>query len=136
MTGRELHPYRSDLADKHYHVCRNCDAWVGCKGRTWEPHGRLANAELRRAKQSAHAALEPIWRKAMRQFGWTKSKSRNLAYEWLALEMSLENGRPHIGDFNLDQCQLVISICRYRDADLKALSDASSERAKKANFAA
>ena len=127
MTGSELHPSRSDLANKHYHVCRNCDAWIGCKGTGWEPSGRLANAQLRRAKQDAHAALEPIWQQAMAEHGWTKSKARNLAYKWIANELDLGPGRPQIGEFDLRQCELVTSICRYRDPDLYALSEGGSK---------
>lgn len=124
MTGRELHPTRHDLAEKHFHVCRNCDAWIGCRDGTWEPLGRLANAELRRAKQDVHIALEPIWQSAMTMHNWTKSKARNLAYIWLATEMSIPNGRANIGDFDLDQCKLVKLICAHREADLLSLSRA------------
>src|SRR3546814_9411440 len=45
MTGRELYPAKPELANKHYFACRNCDAWIGCKDGTWEPVGRLADAD-------------------------------------------------------------------------------------------
>lgn len=45
-------------------ICRPCDAWVGChknqSGSRIVPKGRLANAELRKAKIEAHAAFVTI----------------------------------------------------------------------------
>jgi hypothetical protein len=121
MTGLQLFPARVDLREKHYHVCRNCDAWVGCKDVTWEPIGRLANAELRRAKQAAHTALQKVWTAGAEQYGWTKSKARNLAYGWLCSEMGMRAGTANIGDFDLEQCELVALICQHRDPDLAGL---------------
>lgn len=122
MTGSDLHPSRSDLTNNHYWVCRNCDAWVGCHKPGWEPLGRLANAELRRAKQEAHAAFDPIWKNAMSHHGWTMSKARNLAYTWLTDEMNIERSQAHIGEFDLDQCKLTVLICQHREPNLLALS--------------
>lgn len=140
MTGRELYPRKPELANKHYHVCRNCDAWIGCIDGTWEPIGHLANAELRRAKQDVYAAIEPIYLKAMSENNWTKSLARNLVYGWLATELNMTSGTASIGDFDLKQCQLVLLICNYRDPDLKAIHDARkisrppASRNRKTNF--
>lgn len=40
-------------------ACLPCAAWVGCHKGTTQPLGRLANAELRKAKMAAHAAFDP-----------------------------------------------------------------------------
>src|SRR3546814_7965989 len=89
MTGRELYPAKPELANKHYFACRNCDAWIGCKDGTWEPVGRLADAALRRAKQSVHAAVEPILVNTMDAHSLPKSQARNLVYGWLAAELEM-----------------------------------------------
>lgn len=68
VGGAEVYPHRPDLSSKRFWLCRPCDAWVGCHpkaeprrgglGDGTVPLGRLANADLRRAKQRAHAAVE------------------------------------------------------------------------------
>src|SRR3546814_13339400 len=85
MTGRELYPAKPELANKHYFACRNCDAWIGCKDGTWEPVGRLADAALRRAKQSVHAAVEPILVNTMADHSLPKSRSeeRRVGQAWV-----------------------------------------------------
>src|SRR5690606_20047671 len=119
MTGRELHPSRPDLANMRFHVCRNCDAWIGCVEGSWEPVAPLANAELRRAKQDAHAAVEPIWQAAVAAHNWAPSKARSAAYAWLASEMGLGPKPPRIANFDLKQCEVAILICKHRNADLQ-----------------
>lgn len=121
MTGRELYPAKPELANKHYHVCRNDDAWIGCVDGTWEPLGRLADLDLRRAKQSVHAAIEPICAKAIAEHGWSKAYARNIVYGWLATELDVR-GTANIGEFDLKQCELVLLICEHRTPDLKAIA--------------
>src|SRR3546814_13964056 len=89
MTGRELYPAKPVLANKHYFACRNCYAWIGCKDGTWEPVGRLADAELRRAKQSVHAAVEPTLVNTTAAHSLPKSQARTPAFGWLASEMEM-----------------------------------------------
>lgn len=122
MTGRELYPAKPILANKHYHVCRNCDAWIGCKDGTWEPNGRLADSDLRRAKQDAHAAIDPICLKAMKDHDWSKNLARNVVYEWLAAELDIPGRVITLGDFDLRQCELVLLICQHRDPELNVFN--------------
>jgi hypothetical protein len=124
MTGRELYPAKPELANKHYFACRNCDAWIGCKDGTWEPVGRLADADLRRAKQSVHAAVEPILTSVMSTHNLTKSQARAAIYRWIATELDIADGNANIGDFDLKQCEIVLLICDHRkpEIDLRSSS--------------
>lgn len=83
-------------------LCRDCNAYVGCHGRSDKPLGRLANAELRRWKMAAHAAFDPLWKRGLLR--------RNAAYAWLAEQMGLPVEKTHIGMFDVAQCQRVIEI--------------------------
>lgn len=109
VTGRSVYPRRPDLAHKAFWFCRECDAYVGCHPGTTMPLGRLANAELRRAKQQAHAAFDPIWK--------SKDKKRGEAYEWLAGELGISKDNCHIGMFDVETCKRVIEICANRNPD-------------------
>lgn len=134
MTGRELHPSRSELINKHYHVCRACDAWAVCTDGTWEPIGPLANPELRRARQEAHAALERIWENAMRENDWSKSKARNLTYIWMSDEMSIDQKDLQIGRFDLPRCNLLLLIEKHRTPDLASISPERARAAARSKF--
>ena len=124
MTGRELYPAKPELANKHYFACRNCDAWIGCKDGTWEPVGRLANAALRRAKQTVHAAVEPILATAMSTHKLTKSQARTAIYRWIATELDIAGGSANIGDFDLKQCGIVLLICEHREPEFDLRTNA------------
>lgn len=102
VGGDTIYPHRPDLAHKWFYYCAPCIAWVGCHPGTEKPLGRLANAELRRAKQDAHAAFDPLW-----QSGGMKRKA---AYAWLAEQLGVE--RIHIGKCDLATCRRVVEICR------------------------
>ena len=41
--------------------------------------------------------------------------SRTQAYRWLAAQMHLSKNRAHIGGFEMDQCQMVISLCNKKE---------------------
>lgn len=82
-----------------------CDSYVGCHKGTDKPLGRLANRELRKLKNRAHAAFDPLW---MRK----KFKRRFDAYQWLAAKLGIHIGDCHIGMFNNDMCLRVIEICK------------------------
>lgn len=93
----------------------------GCRvWRRYTPLGRLANAELRTAKQMAHRALDPWWRSYHR---WTSHPAfdptlkhdrlrRKRIYAWLAERLDLPIESCHIGEFDLELCARVIRICR------------------------
>ena len=106
VTGRIIYPHRPDLFDLNFWRCEPCDAYVGChkkQGDGSQPLGRLANAELRKAKNKAHAAFDPHWQ--------GKKQSRSDAYAWLAKQLGMPVERTHIGEFDVDDCMRVVTAC-------------------------
>ena len=111
---------RRDLALLKYHWCEACDARVGChRPGTYVringikkhsdgtlPMGQLANKQLRRFRQRAHELFDVMWKK--------EGYSRRIAYLWLSRVVSLPLDQAHIGDFNIEQCKLVIEACKAR----------------------
>lgn len=87
------------------YLCPNCKAYVGVHKGTDKPLGRLANAELRKWKNAAHASFDPLW-----QTGPFRRK-RNQAYAWLSKQMGLPIEKTHIGMFDIAECKQVIKIC-------------------------
>ncbi|TKK33236.1 zinc-finger-containing protein [Pantoea agglomerans] len=104
VSGKEIYPHRPDLYGLQFWSCSPCNAWVGCHKRSNAvPLGRLANAELRKAKSAAHAAFDPIWKSGL--------KSRRGAYEWLSKRLSIPFKDCHIGMFDVDTCERVVTAC-------------------------
>lgn len=86
------------------YVCSNypkCDAYVGAHKRSHKPLGTVANRELRRWRQVAHKAFDPLWLEG--------SVSRSDAYSWLAAKMGQDE--VHIGESGLDDCKAIIDVC-------------------------
>ena len=102
VTGAIMYPHRFDLKHTRFWRCKPCQAWVGCypSGR---PLGRLANLQLRIAKQKAHEAFDTFWK-----YG---PMTRSQAYTWLSQEMGIPLDLCHIGMFNESQCERVVEIC-------------------------
>ena len=94
-------------------ACLPCNAWVGChqNSKTHAPLGRLANAQLRKAKIAAHAAFDPIWHRLV-QNGQSKSSARKDAYLWLADQLGIKPKECHIGKFDLATCREVVQVCK------------------------
>jgi endogenous inhibitor of DNA gyrase (YacG/DUF329 family) len=90
VTGEKVYPHRKDLWKKQFFLCSPCEAYVGCHEQSGKPLGRLANAELRRAKKDAHSAFDPSWQSC--------SVTRTEAYAWLAEAMHLQKHQCHIGE--------------------------------------
>jgi hypothetical protein len=119
-TGAAIYPHRPDLSEKKFWRCVACRAYVGCHrhnarvfvGGTYAisdgtlPLGRLANAELRKTKQAAHAAFDPLWRSG--------DMSRAMAYGWLSDKLGIPYEQCHIGMFDIDQCKAVIAAVKER----------------------
>lgn len=104
VTGQVIYPHRPDLYDRKFYQCSPCDAWVGVHIGTDKPLGRLANAELRKAKMAAHAVFDPTWK------GKTpKGKARKAAYRELADQFGIR-GHIHIGEMDVDQCKRVVEL--------------------------
>lgn len=120
--GNDIYPHRQDLRGHNFWQCAPCDAYVGChKPGThhhnevtgervvhtgFEPLGRLADAELRRAKQQAHAAFDPLWQ--------SRGMSRTKAYTWLAGALGVPVSQCHIGMFDVAQCRRVVELVSDR----------------------
>ena len=104
VDGSVIYPHRPDLHSKPFYQCAPCDAYVGCHPGTEKPLGRLANAELRRAKMAAHAAFDPLWRNG--------KQKRGNAYKWLAEQLGIAKRQCHIGYFDVDTCNRVKIICQ------------------------
>ena len=116
VSGDTIYTERRDLALLKYYRCVPCDAHVGChKPGTFVyignkkinsdgslPMGQLADAQLRAARQVAHAVFDPIWRDA--------GTPRRAAYDWLARQMGLPVERTHIAEFDLAQCRRVVEV--------------------------
>lgn len=124
VTGAHIYRNRPDLAAQRYWRCDPCDAHVGCHQRGQRvqvgdrkvrsdgtlPLGRLANAELRAAKQRAHAAFDRLWRSG--------EIERREAYAWLAGVLGISGANCHIGLFDVDGCEAVIAAVSARAAGL------------------
>lgn len=98
-----MYPHRPDLHDKRFYRCAPCAAWVGCHPGSANPLGRLANAELRKAKSAAHTAFDPLWK--------SKRMRRKEAYGWLAERLGVKKNECHIGMFDVADCKRVVEIC-------------------------
>jgi hypothetical protein len=117
VSGLVVYPHRRDLADKMFYLCVPCDAYVGCHMGTTFPFGRLANAELRKAKTAAHAAFDPIWQyrlsvKRKTDKSYTKGHARGGRYKKLGELMGIPGENCHIGMFDVEQCKKAVEICR------------------------
>jgi hypothetical protein len=111
VLGSSVYPHRADLNKLRFYICRPCDAWVGCHGSGVTPLGRLANAELRRAKMAAHAAFDPLWKR--------RTMKRSAAYKWLADSLAIDPKDCHIGMFDVQTCERVVELCRAEMARKK-----------------
>lgn len=104
-----------DRGDYGYlYVCANyprCDAYVGVHKGTYNPLGRMANAELRRWKGKAHKAFDVLWRRKMAIVGCSKKVARGLAYHWLSKQLGISERKCHIGMFDVAECKQVVDVC-------------------------
>jgi hypothetical protein len=103
VGGAAIYPMRRDLYGKDFWLCRPCSAYVGCHPGTTTALGRLANAELRQAKMAAHRAFDPTWKDG--------NMRRKQAYAWLAGELGIGVNACHVGEFDIDVCNRVVTIC-------------------------
>ncbi len=112
VGGQAIYPGRPDLWALSFWQCKPCDAYVGCHkagngfGDGTRPLGSLANAELRAARNRAHAAFDPLWRSG--------EMRRRKAYAWLGARLGLPVKRVHIAEFDVATCARVVSVCQAR----------------------
>lgn len=119
-TGAKVYPHRPDLHSLRFWRCDPCDAHVGCHRKdAWVviggvkvvsdgtlALGRPANAALRKARNAAHAAFDPLWRDG--------PLPRRAAYAWLAKGLGISVEQCHIATFDLAQCQRVLELVKSR----------------------
>lgn len=113
VTGDTIYPHRPDLRGLRFWHCEPCSAYVGCHRGTARPLGRLANAELRQAKQEAHAAFDPLWKFHTFSNGY-QTMTRTMAYKWLAEQLKIEVANCHIGIMDVEMCRRVVEVCAIR----------------------
>ena len=111
VGGDVVYPRMPWLADKKIWRCEPCGAWVGCHQGTTNALGRLANAELRKAKMAAHAAFDPLWKERVRRTGCGKKVARSAAYKWLAAQLGIPREECHVGMMDVDRCRRVVEVC-------------------------
>ena len=102
VSGSVIYPRRQDLSFRRFWYCASCQAWTGTHGNSANnaPVGSLANAALRRARQEAHAAFDPLWRSG--------KMHRKDAYSWLAAWLKIPVKQCHIGYFDEAQCAATV----------------------------
>lgn len=93
-------------------VCPLGCGWVGCHKGTCKPLGRIANKELRRAKMDAHAAFDRLWQAKWRKERCSKKHARGAGYQWLAVQLGIDQAVCHIGMMNVAMCRRVVEVCR------------------------
>ena len=111
VTGAEIYPHRRDLHRRRYWRC-SCGAYVGCHPGTTAPLGAPAGAHTRAARNEAHAAFDPLWKRKIIRDGVPQYEARKAGYAWLAREMGLTVEQCHISLFNADQARRVVEICK------------------------
>lgn len=98
------------------YLCMPCDAYVGVHKGTDNALGRLANAELRHWKKEAHAYFDPIAKTDLINKIWDKyfpyTSNRSKAYAWLSEQIGIERDLCHIGMFDVEQCKMVVEVCK------------------------
>lgn len=110
VTGEAVWPHRRDLYEARIWVCP-CGARVGCHKGTNRPKGYPCGDATRRARQDAHAALDPLWQAKMRRDGVTQQQARGAAYRWLAGQLGIAVEDTHISMFNEATCRRVVQVC-------------------------
>jgi hypothetical protein len=94
-------------------ICRPCNAWVGVHKDSprFAALGRLANAELRKAKTAAHDAFDRLWQAKIQREGCSRKTARRAGYRWLAEQLGIPGKECHIGMFDVATCRRVVEIC-------------------------
>lgn len=115
VEGIKLYGVGHKLSDKEFYFCNGCDAWVGMHHDTKKPFGTLAKSDLRKKRVLAHAEFDKLWNLKIQE-GYSKTAARKYAYQWLAECMNKPVDKCHIGFFNIDECNKVISLCKKNKA--------------------
>lgn len=88
------------------YICRDCNAYVGCYSGTTTALGRLADADLRKAKMRARHYLDQLWK--------DRRHRRYSTYTWLSKQLGIPRELTHVGMSDIEQCRRIAEICRTR----------------------
>ena len=127
VTGDVIYPHRPDLSEKRFIRCRPCRAYVGCHVGSGKPFGRLADADLRKWKIRAHAAMDPLWQ----SYHTGRGRARQAVYGFIASQLGIRKRDCHIGRFDAEQCKNVIEICEMPDIRSRIADRINEYTAKK-----
>ena len=86
------------------YLCTNCNAYVGVHKGTHNPMGELANAVLRMKRRETHKVFDAYWKSA--------GLSRSAGYKWLASQLAISKKSTHIGYFDMETCEQVVTLCK------------------------
>ncbi|WP_395452908.1 zinc-finger-containing protein [Azospirillum melinis] len=119
----ELLDSSEDIYGKDYGPVYRCPigcGWVGCHkdSAKRKPLGRIANLELRRAKQAAHVAFDALWKRKGYLLGGRRQhyrEARRNGYRWLAGQLGISEDVCHIGMMSVEGCHRVIEVCKPYD---------------------
>lgn len=112
VGGQVVYPHRADLFGRWFWRCA-CGAYCGVHP-TLKPRGRPGGPETRRARDAAHAAFDPMWRKRAEISGVKPYVARTRGYKWLAEQLGIERKDCHIGDMDAATALRVVEVCRGR----------------------
>lgn len=110
VDGRAIYPHRPDLFAKMFWRC-DCGAYVGCHPGTIIALGTPCGPETRAARNAAHAALDPLWRRKIQRDGVPRHEARGAAYAWLADQLSMRPEDCHIAMMDQATARRVVEVC-------------------------
>lgn len=93
------------------YLCRDCRAYVWVHEGTTKALWRLANPELRIAKQEAHLAFDRLWKGKW----WV---ARRDAYSWLSKVLNIPLEYTHIGMFDEVLCRRTVQVVKTRLSEI------------------
>jgi len=136
VNGDTIYPENARLRDRRFWLCRPCDAWVSVyeSSPTLKPTGRLANAELRKAKREFHGAFDVLWMVGFDRLTRVGSRASkhdciSVAYKWLAERMAINVRDCNVGAFDVARCKQAALICNTLGNELLHRFQATGEKA-------
>lgn len=104
VSGSDIYPHRSDLANITIFQCPTCKNYVGTHKSTGKPLGTIPTPELRSIRSMVHSVIDPIWR--------SKQISRGKLYKDLSEFLGQEY---HTGNINSqDEADKLIAYVREK----------------------
>lgn len=94
-----------DGSPRAFYGCKrypDCDGIHGAHQKDLRPLGIPANKETKKARMRAHEAFDRIWK--------TKVLGRKDAYAWMCKTMGLSKEEAHIGRFDTEKCDRLVSL--------------------------